>query len=71
MKVRYRGGSLEPKENREPLPRAEGEVRRPAGRLSDIVVEVANITIAAIFLYRRIKNLLRRERPELDRGLGG
>jgi len=69
--MRYRGGPLEPKENRGPLPRADGEVRRPAGRLSDIVVEVANITIAAIFLYRRIKNLLRRERPELDRGLGG
>jgi len=70
MKMRYRGGPLGPKDNKEPLPKAEGEVRRPAGRLSDVVVEVANITIAVIFLYRRIKTLLRQERPEVEKGLG-
>jgi hypothetical protein len=71
MEMRYRRGPLEPKENRELLQRAEGEDHRPAGRLSDIVVEAANITIAAIFLYRRIKNLLRQERPEAEKGLEG
>ncbi|MDH7500975.1 MAG: hypothetical protein QHH30_11405, partial [candidate division NC10 bacterium] len=76
MKMRYRGGPFEPKEKQEPEkqeapPRREGEVRRPAGRLGDLVVEVANITIAAIFLYRRIKNLLGQEKPGMDKGLGG
>lgn len=34
------------------------------GRLGDVVVEIANVTIAAIFLYRRIKNLFRSQKPD-------
>jgi|GEM_PF-3484703 hypothetical protein len=42
---------------------------RPSGSWSDLVVEVANIVIATVFLYRRVRDLWhwRRTGSELHR----
>lgn len=69
MKMRYRKGQIDSGEASEPRSLEGEKAIHTGGKLGDLVVEIANITIAAIFLYRRVQNLLRPGKGE--RGLEG
>jgi len=66
VKMRYREGQIDSNDRGEPQAPGDKAAFSALGGLGDFVVETANITVAAIFLYRRIKNLLRRETAVAD-----
>ena len=69
--MRYHGDQIDSGEASEPRSLDKERVFHTAGRLGDLVVEIANITVAAVFLYRRVKNLLRPQEGDKEvRGAG-
>jgi len=57
--MRYREGQIDSGEASEDRSWEGGKVFHMGGKVGDLVVEIANITIAVIFLYRRVQSLLR------------
>ena len=67
--MRYRLWSKMGRQRNENWPPGNGPVVSSSiSRLGDVVVEVAEVTVAAIFLVRRIRSLVRPPRRELTDG---